>query len=121
MAGPLGHHPRLILALLRDRLDPLLYQPAGHGDGPAALFPCEPPMVVPWNTLQAMLRRGLIEAREHEGSAGRIAYVAQPQAFAEAYSPEDVLRHRATIRCWERAYVRIAARGRPPIFPKAAA
>jgi hypothetical protein len=120
MAGPLGHLPRLVLALLRDRKDPLLYQPAGEGQGDAAMFPCEPPMMVPWNTLEAMIKRGLVKVQQHEGSAGRLAYVIADHVLCEAYSPADVGRHRATLRVWERAYAAFIAKGRPPLFPKVA-
>lgn len=106
MAAPLGLHPRLVLALLRDRKDPLLRMPAGFGDDlhDVAIFPCDPPLLIPQNTVQAMLRRGLIEEAIHEGSDGRVAYQAHPAALAEAYSPEDAERHRATVKCWHRSY-----------------
>lgn len=107
MAGPLGHHPRLVLALLRDRLDPLLYRPPCEGEGyPGTFFPCDPMMAIPWKTVKAMLTRGLLVEQEHEGSEGRISYVAHPAFAAEAYGPKDVVRHRATLRCWERSFKR---------------
>lgn len=122
MAAPLGLHPRMVLALLRDRLDPLLYRPACEDDEhPGAFFPCDPPLSIPWNTVQAMLRRGLISEHEHEGVEGRISYVSHPAALAEAFPPEDVLRHRATLRCWERSYYVMVARGQPTMIEKRAA
>ncbi len=121
MTTPIGHHARLVLALLRQRHDPLLYQPAGADDGPGACFPCDPALMVPMNILSAMLRRGLVEVREHEGSAGRLAYVAAHGALDDAYSAADLERHNGTVRCWERSCATVLARGRRSLFPKKAA
>lgn len=123
MRSTLGLHPRLVLALLRDRPDPLLHQPAGFGSDlhDTAIFPCEPALLIPWGTVKAMLHRGLIEAVSHEGSDGRISYVAHPAALAEAYSPEEAERHRGTVACWHRSYGAMVSRGRPhPLHRKAA-
>jgi len=123
MGSTLGLHPRLVLALLRDRPDPLLHQPAGFGSDlhDTAIFPCEPALMIPWGTVKAMLSRGLIEAVAHEGSAGRVAYVAHPAALDEAYSTVEAERHKGTIACWHRSYAKMAARGQPhPLHRKVA-